>query len=195
MTRSFAVTWDYRCPFARNAHEAVVYGLQAGNDWQVRFMAFSLDQTHVEDDAPPVWERPLADRGSGLLALTWGIAVRDGFRGHFLDFHLATFAARFDQGRKISQESTLREVAAEVGLDPDAVAERVDTGTPLHTLAAEHTEAVRGWDVFGVPTFISGDEAAFVRFTERGRIDDLERFLDLLDWSRLNEMKRTRIPN
>jgi hypothetical protein len=29
---------------------------------------------------------------------------------------------------------------------------------------------------------------------ERGRVDDLERVLDLLPWSRLNEFKRTRIP-
>ena len=26
----FAVTWDYRCPFARNAHEHVLDGLAAG---------------------------------------------------------------------------------------------------------------------------------------------------------------------
>ena len=26
--RSFSVTWDYRCPFARNAHEHVVAGLR-----------------------------------------------------------------------------------------------------------------------------------------------------------------------
>ena len=45
-----------------------------------------------------------------------------------------------------------------------------------------------------MPTFIEGDEAVFVRFMERGRVDDLERMLDLLQWSRLNEFKRTRIP-
>ena len=26
----FAVNWDYRCPFARNAHEHLVEGLDAG---------------------------------------------------------------------------------------------------------------------------------------------------------------------
>ena len=30
MTLSFGVTFDYRCPFARNAHEHLVAGLQAG---------------------------------------------------------------------------------------------------------------------------------------------------------------------
>jgi hypothetical protein len=45
-----------------------------------------------------------------------------------------------------------------------------------------------------VPTFIDGDEAVFIRFMERGRVDDLERALDLLGWNRLNEFKRTTIP-
>jgi 2-hydroxychromene-2-carboxylate isomerase len=60
-------------------------------------------------------------------------------------------------------------------------------------LIAEHQEAVDRWGVWGVPTFIDGDDAAFVRFMERGRVDDLERTIDLLSWSRLNEFKRPRI--
>ena len=48
--------------------------------------------------------------------------------------------------------------------------------------------------VFGVPTFITDDDAVFVRYMERGRADDLLRTLDLLDWNRLNEFKRTRVP-
>jgi hypothetical protein len=49
MTAVFAVTWDYRCPFARNAHEHVLTGLTAGADWQVTFVPFSLGQVHVEE--------------------------------------------------------------------------------------------------------------------------------------------------
>ena len=33
-----------------------------------------------------------------------------------------------------------------------------------------------------------------VRFMERNRVDDLERALGLLDWTRLNEFKHTQIP-
>ena len=128
-----------------------------------------------------------------MLALQYGIAVRDAFPDHFFDAHLALFAARHDKGLKLGHEDVLRDAVAEAGLDPDAVAEEVASGRPLKTLAAEHTEAVDKWDVFGVPTFIEGEEAVFVRFMERGRVDDLERMLDLLQWSRLNEFKRTRI--
>ncbi len=48
-TRSFAVTWDYRCPFARNAAEHVLDGLGAGADWDVRWVPFSLGQVHVAE--------------------------------------------------------------------------------------------------------------------------------------------------
>ena len=77
MTRAFAVSFDYRCPFARNAHESVVAGLRAGRDWDVPFTPFSLDQVHVEDGETPVWDRPEMERGTGVRALEWGIAVRD----------------------------------------------------------------------------------------------------------------------
>jgi len=40
MSLTFAVTWDYRCPFARNAHEHVLTALDAGADWDVRFVPF-----------------------------------------------------------------------------------------------------------------------------------------------------------
>jgi hypothetical protein len=194
MPREIAVSFDYRCPFARNAHEAVIQALRDGADLSVRFLPFSLDQAHVEEGDPPVWERPDTERGSGVLALQYGLAVRDRFQERFFEFHLATFAARFDEGRKIGKDETLRDVAGAVGLDVDALADEVESGGPLKTLEAEHTEAVDRWAMFGVPTFTEGDEAVFIRFMERGRVDDLWRALDLLQWTRLNEFKRTRIP-
>ena len=194
MGRAIAVTFDYRCPFAYNGNAAVIAATREGVDLDVRYMAFSLDQVHVEEGEPPVWERDTGAWGTGVLALLFGIAVRDVFPDKFLDAHLALFAARHDRGEKLGREEVLRETVASVGLDADAVAEEALSGRPLKTLAAEHTEAVDGYGAFGVPTFIEGEEAAFVRFMERGRVDDLERMLDLLQWSRLNEFKRPRVP-
>ena len=51
--RTFAVSWDYRCPFARNAHEHVLEGIVAGADWDVTFVPFSLNQVHVEEGGTP----------------------------------------------------------------------------------------------------------------------------------------------
>jgi hypothetical protein len=194
MTYSFAISFDYRCPFARNAQEAVVTGLREGRDWDVRFLAFSLDQVHVPEGQPPVWERDSAERGSGVLALEWGIAVRDAFPNHFRAAHVAIFAARHDQGGKLAEESVLRKAIGSVELDPDAVAAEVASGRPLQTLAAEHTEAVQQWSMFGVPTFVMGERAAFVRLMERDRPEDVDRVLDLFAFERLNELKYTRIP-
>ena len=48
--------------------------------------------------------------------------------------------------------------------------------------------------MFGVPTFVVGDQAAFVRFMDRGNPDDVDRVLDLLEWTDLNEFKHTSVP-
>jgi 2-hydroxychromene-2-carboxylate isomerase len=196
VTREIAVTFDYRCPFARNGHEAVVNAVRADElaDVRWRYLAFSLDQAHVEEGEPPVWEREPDVWGTGVLALLYGIAVRDAFADGFLDAHLALFAARHDHGKKLDHEDVLREAVASAGLDADAVAAEAWSGRPLKTLTAEHTEAVDRWGAFGVPTYCEGDDAAFVRFMERGRVDDLTRVLDLLAWENLNEFKRPRIP-
>ncbi len=188
----FAVTFDYLCPFARNANEAVLTGLEQGRDWRVAFRPFSLAQVHVDDGEVPVWDRQEA--ASGVLALQWGLAVRDEFPDRFPGVHRALFAARHDRGLDIKDEAVLRDAVASAGADPDAVADVVAGGRPAKTLAMEHSEAVERWEVFGVPTFIVGDEAVFIRFMERDRVEDLARALELVAWTNLNEFKRTRVP-
>ncbi|HEX5616393.1 MAG TPA: DsbA family protein [Acidimicrobiia bacterium] len=194
MTLSFSVTFDYRCPFARNAHESVVAGVRAGRDWDVTFVPFSLDQVHADDDTPAVWDRPADERGTGVHALEWGIAVRDTHPERFFDWHLATFAARHDEGRRLTEVTVLRDVAAAVGLDADAIASHVAGGAPLRALATEHTAIARSHAVFGVPTFVVGEHAMFVRLMDRGGPDDIDRVLDLVEFGSLNELKHTRIP-
>ena len=74
------------------------------------------------------------------------------------------------------------------------VAEAAHLPETLATLAREHTEMVSEHQVFGVPTFVAHGHATFIRFMERGNVADLERALDLLAWSNLNEFKRTTVP-
>jgi hypothetical protein len=192
----FAVTWDYRCPFARNAHEHLIEGLRAGTPWNVRFVPFSLGQVHVPEGEPDVWVRPESD--SGLLALQVGVVVRDRFPERFLDVHEALFALRHDDGRHLEDEAEVRRVLTEQGVDADAVVAEIATGTPLETVRDEHTAAADDNDVWGVPTFVQGDKAVFVRLMERPRGDaelarrTIDRVVDLLvGFPELNEFKHT----
>ena len=68
------------------------------------------------------------------------------------------------------------------------------SGRPLKVLAEEHSEADQRWHVFGVPTFIVGEQAAFVRLMDRSNPADVDHVLDLLDWTDLNEFKHTSVP-
>jgi predicted DsbA family dithiol-disulfide isomerase len=194
VARSVAVTFDYRCPFAYNGNLAVVNAIRGGTDVEFRFAPFSLDQVHVAEGEPAAWDREPAEWGTGVLALLYGISVRDVFSDHFLDAHIALFAARHEHGLQLQDEQVVRDAVASVGLDPDQVAEEAWSGRPLKTLAEEHTDVVDRYGVFGVPTYLEGEQAAFVRFMQRGDVADLERMLDLLQWGELNEFKRPRIP-
>jgi protein-disulfide isomerase-like protein with CxxC motif len=194
VSRDFAVSFDYRCPFARNAHESVVAGLQAGRDWNVTFTPFSLDQVHVEEGETAIWDRDPAEWGTGVSALLWAIAIRDQMPDQFLAWHSAAFAARHEEGAKIAKLEVLREIAAGAGLDGAAIEAEIETGRPLKTLAAEHTDAVKKYAMFGVPTFVVNDRAVFIRFMDRKNPVDIDKALDLLEWTDLNEFKHTSVP-
>jgi predicted DsbA family dithiol-disulfide isomerase len=194
MARRIAITFDYRCPFAYNGHSSVIAALREGADLDVRYVPFSLDQVHVPEDEPAMWEREPSEWGSGVLALLYGIAARDQFPDQFVDAHLELFAARHVHSGKLDEEDVLRDAVTRAGLDPDAVAAVAHAPETLKTLAAEHTEMVDDYAVFGVPTFIEGDQAVFVRFMDRANAADVPPMLDLLSWSSFNEFKRTKVP-
>lgn len=196
----FAITHDYLCPFARNAAEVVVRALEADpGDHQVDFRAFSLSQVHLEEGEAPVWQ-PGPEPRSGVLALQWGLAVRDRLPDRFPAVHLALFAARHDQGRDLNDPEVLAAAVASAGVDPDEVAKLVAGGGPAAALAADHTWAADTSRVFGVPTFVTDHRSVFVRLMRRAADGPsaratLDRVLDMVEsWSDLNEFKATRIP-
>jgi 2-hydroxychromene-2-carboxylate isomerase len=198
MPRAFAVTFDYRCPYARVAHDHVVTGLRAGADWDVTFLPFSLGQVHVEEGQPSVWEEPSKD--SGLLALQASIAVRDRQPERFLGAHRAIFEHRHAHAGDLRSRDALSPVLAAERVDVGAVWDEVDTGRPLATVEKEHTRFAESHRVWGVPTFIVGEAAVFVRLLEPsgGNADvavrTIERLLDEIEWPLLNEFKHTSIP-
>jgi predicted DsbA family dithiol-disulfide isomerase len=192
----FAVNWDYRCPFARNAHEHLIEGLRSGAGWEVRFVPFSLGQVHVQEGEPDIWVRPQDDRG--LLALQAGVVVRDKFPDRFLDVHEALFALRHDQGKHLEDPDEIRRVLDSKGVDADAVMAEIASGAALEQVRIEHTASAEDLDAWGVPTFMQDDRAVFVRLMDRPQGDGelakrtIDRVLDLLgDFPQLNEFKHT----
>lgn len=199
MTISFGVTWDYRCPFARNLHDHLVTALEAGGPWDVQFLAFSLDQPHVEEGQPSVFDEP--ERYPGLLATEAGIVVRDRQPERFLAVHRALFDARHRDAADLRERDVVASVLAGAGVDAAAALAEVDDGWPLEVFRKEHTSAVDTHQVFGVPTFVLDDQATFVRILDRADGDaeratsTITRILDLLTgWPELNELKHTTIP-
>ena len=68
-------------------------------------------------------------------------------------------------------------------------------------LKAERSDAAGRLSVFGVPTFIKGERAVFIRLLDRPGDDStraittVNRVLDLIsEWPELNEFKYTAIP-
>lgn len=197
MTTSFAVTWDYRCPFARIGHQHVLAGLRAGADWDVTYVPFSLGQMHVAEGDPDVWDDP--GKESGLLAVQVGTVVRDRFPDRFEGVHLGLFDARHVDALDLRDREVLTAVLAAHGVPPNEVFDEIDGGGPLATVRKEHEAAVAESNVWGVPTFVRGDRSVFVRLMASPADDadgrsTVERILDLLAWTDLNEFKATSIP-
>jgi len=201
MSAQFAITFDYRCPFARNAHEHVLAGLAAGADWRVTFLPFSLGQVHVGEGQPSVWDKPEQDRG--VLALQAGVVVRDEYPEQFPGVHRALFAARHDEALQLDDRPVISNVLARNDVPADEVFSRIDSGSALATVRDEHERYAASHDVWGVPTFIAGNQAVFVRVMDRSlpganpdtSVRSIERVVDLLSgWPELNEFKHTSIP-
>jgi hypothetical protein len=194
--KPFVVTWDYRCPFARNAHEHIVAALVDGAEWQVTFLPFSLSQAHVPEGGTPVWEDPA--KAKDLLALAAGVVTRDQYPDRFLQAHLALFTARHDDGLDLRVPEVVAGVLDGAGVPGDKVLAEVESGAPMQELRRAHEEAVSHWQVFGVPTFVVGERAVFVRLMSRPGGDaalarrTVEGVLGLFDsMADLNEFKHT----
>lgn len=194
----FTVSWDYRCPFARNAHEHLITALRAGEDWDVTFTPFSLTQSHVGEGQPSVWDDP--DKAGDLLALNAGVVVRDRFPDRFLDAHEALFAARHDKAGDVREESVVRAALESAGVDPDAVFVELKEPWVDEEVRRTHEWEVGTHHMFGVPTFIVGERAVFVRLMSRPlgdaglARDTIEHIVSMIDERpEVNEFKYTSI--
>ncbi len=193
----FAITWDYRCPYARIAHDHVVTALHGGASWDVTFLPYCLGQSHVEPGETDIWDRPQED--TGLFALQFAVSVRDQQSAQFLDLHTALYNHRHERNGNLSDVESVGQIAKSVGINVAAVMADIASGRTLETVKNEHTRYAESHAVWGVPTFIVGPAAVFVRLLDRPESAEdatqtIERILAIISWDNLNEFKHTSVP-
>jgi protein-disulfide isomerase-like protein with CxxC motif len=196
--QSFDLSFDYRCPFAKNIHLHVIEALRAGADFEVNFAPWSLSQGGREDDALDVWNDPAYD--ADLLSLAASVSVRDHQSEYFLDAHEALFRARHDRAIRLTTLDEISNVLAPLGVDMAIVAADVASRRPHDVIAASHKEFDR-FEAFGVPTFVVNDDATFVRYMSEPS-DDPAQSVELINAllammtnrPDLNEFKHTQLP-
>src|SRR5579863_2164117 len=196
--QSFDLSFDYRCPFAKNIHLHVIEALRAGADFEVNFVPWSLSQGGRDDDALDVWNDPAYD--ADLLSLAAAVSVRDHQSEYFLDAHEALFRARHDRAIRLTTLDEISNVLAPLGVDMAIVAADVASRRPHDVIAASHKEFDR-FEAFGVPTFVVNDDATFVRYmSEPGdepatSVELINALLTMMsERPDLNEFKHTQVP-
>jgi predicted DsbA family dithiol-disulfide isomerase len=195
---SFQLSYDYRCPFAKNIHLHVVTALRAGADFDVTFAPWTMSQGYKANSAPDVWDDPTRDEE--LLALAVSTSIRDFQPEYFLDAHEALFRARHERAIRLVTTEEIRDVLSSTGVDLDQVFDDVESRRP-HKVIGESFREFDRYEAFGVPTFVVGSDATFVRYMNAPSDDAgasvtlIESLVSLMsNQSALNEFKHAKVP-
>jgi hypothetical protein len=196
---TFGLSYDYRCPFAKNIHLHVLAALAAGADFEVEFIPWTMSQGHRAPGAPDVWNDSAKD--PALLALAVSVSVRDEQPELFFAAHEALFCARHDRAIRLATMEEISGVLATLGVDMDKVGADVTSRRP-HRVIGENFHAMQAYEAFGVPTFVVDSDATFVRYMNPPTGDGLasakiiESLVTLMAGQpELNEFKHTRVAN
>ena len=195
---SFQLSYDYRCPFAKNLHLHVVTALRAGANFEVTFVPWTMSQGSKADGAPDVWDD--GDRDGDLLALAVSTSVRDLQPQYFLDVHEALFRARHELAIRLVTMKEIDGVLAPTGVNLEDIHADVASRRPHKVIGESYREFDR-YEAFGVPTFVVDNVATFVRYMTTPNdqpgesIALIESLIHLMtNQSALNEFKHTTVP-
>ena len=196
--KTFDVSYDYRCPFAKNIHLHVIAALEAGAPFNVNFVPWTMSQGYKLEGAPDVWDDP--ERDPELLSLAVSVSIRDEQPDLFLRAHAALFRARHERGIRLVTLEQIEDVLGELGVDLEKVAADLTTRRPQQVIGATFKK-YEGLEAFGVPTFVVGNDATFVRYMTPPTHDGgasvklIDSIVTLIEAQpELNEFKHTRLP-
>lgn len=194
---TFDLSYDYRCPFAKNIHLHVVNALRAGADFNVTFVPWTMSQGYRAEGATDTWDD--TSRDAEHLALAVSTSIRDLASQHFLDAHEALFRARHERAIRLVNEREIAQALEGLGLDLGAIFEDVASRRP-HKVMGESFREFERYEAFGVPTFVVEGDATFVRYMNPPTKDAsasialIESLVTLMsDQSALNEFKHTKV--
>lgn len=195
---TFQLSYDYRCPFAKNIHLHVVTALRAGADFDVEFVPWTMSQGYRLEGAPDVWDDP--ERDPDHLALAVSISIRDQQPELFLAAHEALFRARHEQGLALKTWNDIERALSAIPVDLALVEADLRTRRP-HNVLGENFRRFERYEAFGVPTFVVDDDATFVRYMKEPTADEnasttlVTSLVALMSTQRdLNEFKHTTVP-
>jgi protein-disulfide isomerase-like protein with CxxC motif len=157
----------------------------------VNYKAFVLEQANFASSRGEDWksweDKRMASRDIPSLEASKCAALQG--EGQFAKFHTTLHRAKHKDGKDITNQLILRDVAIEVGLDVERWEEDMKNGAGIPLLAADHEEAEGEYGVFGVPTLLfEKGNPVFVKLEEgdwEGQDDE-----GLLDTVRLSAVDR-----
>ena len=195
---SFDLSYDYRCPFAKNIHLHVLAALRAGAEFDVTFVPWTMSQGYVGEGQPDSWDDQAFD--ADHLSLYVSISVRDLQPEYFLAAHEALFRARHERAIRLVTFEEIDGVLEPIGVDMQKVRADVASRRP-HEVTAQSFATFDKYEAFGVPTFVLDGDATFVRYMsapsggDQASVKVIESILALISLSPdLNEFKHTRVP-
>jgi predicted DsbA family dithiol-disulfide isomerase len=198
MVTSFDLSYDYRCPFAKNIHLHVLKALEAGADFEVNFVPWTMSQGYKEDGAPDVWNNRSFD--ADHLSLAVSVSVRDQQPDLFYATHGALFRARHERAVRLVTIEEIDAVLRPLGVDMEQVRADIESRRP-HEVIGKSYEEFSTYEAFGVPTFVVNGDATFVRYMVPPNDDAaesvkiIESLITLMALQPdLNEFKHTRLP-
>ncbi len=191
-----AVFYDYHCPYCRRA----LAWLDGLDDGQVRprYRLFALEQVNRDPSAESwrLWEQPLdyahyrgrQDRRPLAAFLVTALVEADEPPPVVRAFREAVYAARFDEGRDISDLALLVDLSTLAGADRERLSRSIDDpardAVARDRIRDDWLAARSEYAIFGVPTlWLPGRAPIYLRLARPPGPAEGERL-----WERLIEL-------
>jgi predicted DsbA family dithiol-disulfide isomerase len=176
------VYFDYACPFAWASQVWLDDVKDAlGDDVDVTWRYFPLEQANASDPDFKVWEQPNDGTSSTLRSFQASWAAQQQGEEAYKRMHAAIFRKRHVEGRNLAGQKVLEAAAEEAGLDIEQFREDLQSDEVFGEIEKDFT-AARELGVFGTPTVVfDNDEGAYLKLNFKDMPEDpVEFFRDFV---------------